>query len=129
MTTQGPYTIAMKACRWVARHPESWDGLLSLCESYHRMRPGPILRRGDVYNYAQQVGLSVTLCKEFRFDNNMWSALSRYAIMCRPHLAEVIHPRKCDLDTIDLASVWAVCVGGPLPFAVMDWRQREAVPA
>ena len=127
MSAQGPYAIAVKACRWVARHPEGWRGLLELCESFHRVRPSDRLRRGDLYNYAQQAGLSVTLCKEFRFDNNMWSALSRYAIMCRPHLSEVIHPRSSELDLIDMRDVWAVCVGEPSCFAVGDWRQAEAM--
>ena len=130
MSAQGPYAIAMKACRWVRRHPEGWKGLLDLCESFHGVRPyGPSarLRRGDLYNYAQQVGLSVTLCNEFRFDNNMWSALSRYAIMCSPHLSEVIHPRSCELDQIDMRAVWAVCVGEPSCFQVADWREAEVV--
>ena len=89
-------------------------------ETLYRKRTGEYFLYGEggpASRYAERV------------DNNMWSALSRYAIMCRPHLAEVIHPRKCDLDTIDLASVWSVCVGDPLPFAVTDWRQWEAVPA
>ena len=132
MSAQGPYAIARNACRWVRRNPESWLSLLALCESFGCVRPyGPTarLRRGDLYNYAQQVGLSVTLCKEFRFDNNMWSALSRYAIMCRPHLSEVIRPRSCELDGIDMAEVWAVCVGDPSCFAVKDWRQAEAMLA
>lgn len=132
MSAQGPYAIARKACQWVRRNPDAWKSLLSLCESFHHRRPyGPSarLRCGDLYNYAQQVGMSVTLCKEFRFDNNMWSALSRYAIMCRPHLSEVIHPRSCELDGIDMAEVWAVCVGAPLPFVLPDWRMAEEVLA
>ena len=130
MSAQGPYAIAAKACRWVRRNPDSWVSLLALGESYHETRPhGALvrLRRGDLYNYARQVGLSVTLSREFRFDNNMWSALSRYAIMCSPHLAEVIRPRSCELDEIPMAEVWDMCVGGPSPFAVSDWRQAEAV--
>lgn len=129
MSAQGPYAIARKACHWVRRNPEAWERLVGLCEWFHHVRPANRLRRGDLFNYAQQMGMSVTLCKEFRFDNNMWSALSRYVLMCRPHLSEVIHPRSCELDGIDMASVWAVCVGAPLPFAVMDWREAEVVLA
>lgn len=124
---QGPYNIAMKACRWVRRNPEAWERLLGLCEWFDHVRPSSRLRRGDLYNYAQQLGMSVTLCKEFRFDNNLWSALSRYVLMCRPNLSGIIHPRSSALDSIDMAEVWSVCVGGPLPFAVMDWRQAEEV--
>ena len=127
MSAQGPYAIAIKACRWVARNPEGWRNLLSLCESFHRVRPAERLRRGDLYNYAQQMGMSVTLCNEFRFDNNLWSALSRYAIMCSPHLSEVIHPRSSELDQIDMRAVWAVSVGEPSCFQISDWREAEVV--
>lgn len=134
MSAQGPYAIALKACRWVTRRPEAWERLLALCEWYDRTRPAGTrrLRRGDLYNYAQQMGMSVTLSRQYRFDNNMWSALSRYAIMCRPHLAGVIRPRSCELDAIDMADmaeVWAVCVGDLSCFQVLDWRQAEAVRA
>lgn len=132
MSAQGPYAIAEKACRWVAKHPDSWEHLLELCEWFNNVRPaGPIdrLRRGDIYNYAQQMGLSVTLCKEFKFDNNLWSALSRYAIMQRPHLRGVIKPRASELDAIDMRGVWAVVVGPPTCFAVDDWRLAEAMLA
>ncbi|MBR3384952.1 MAG: hypothetical protein IKG69_07100 [Atopobiaceae bacterium] len=98
---QGPYNIAMKACRWVRRNPEAWERLLGLCEWFDHVRPSSRLRRGDLYNYAQQLGMSVTLCKEFRFDNNLWSALSRYVLMCRPNLSGIIHPRSSALDSID----------------------------
>lgn len=127
-----PHVLALNACRWIRANEGRWWRLIGLCEWFVSMSPGRRLRRGDLWVYAQQRGMSVTLCEEFRFDNSLWSVLSRYAIMCRPHLSEAIRPRESGIDSVRLRSVWALAVGDPSCFAVDDWRQagcRQASPS
>ena len=123
MADRDPYILAMNACKWIRESPERWGRLLDLCEWFRDMHPGRRLRRGDLWVYAQQRGMSVTLCEEFRFDNSLWSVLSRYAIMCRPHLAEAIRPRESAIDGLHLRAIWALRVGDPSCLVIDDWRQ------
>ena len=122
MTERDPQVLAAKACRWIRADPERWGRLVELCEWFRDMHPGRRLRRGDLWVYAQQRGMSVTLCEEFRFDNSLWSVLSRYAIMCRPHLADAIKPRESGIDSVHLRAVWALVVGDPSCLVLDDWR-------
>ena len=127
-----PHVLAMNACRWIKADPERWGRLVDLCEWFHATHPGRRLRRGDLWVYAQQRGMSVTLCEEFRFDNSLWSVLSRYAIMCRPHLAEAIRPRESGIDTVRLRDVWELLVGDPSCLVLDDWRKaacKQASPS
>jgi len=117
-----PHVLAANACRWVKADPDRWGRLLDLCEWFLDAHPGRRLRRGDLWVYAQQRGMSVTLCEEFRFDNSLWSVLSRYAIMCRPRLAEAIRPRESGVDTVRLRAVWSLVVGDPSCLVIDDWR-------
>lgn len=118
-----PHVLAMTACRWIKADPERWGRLLGLCEWFVATHPGRRLRRGDLWVYAQQRGMSVTLCEEFRFDNSLWSVLSRYAIMSRPHLAAAIRPRESGIDSVHLRAMWALVVGDPSCLVLDDWRQ------
>ena len=127
-----PHVLAMNACRWIKADPERWGRLVDLCEWFRSTHPGRRLRRGDLWVYAQQRGMSVTLCEEFRFDNSLWSVLSRYAIMCRPHLAEAIRPRESGIDTVRLRDVWELLVGDPSCLVLDDWRKaacKQASPS
>ncbi len=127
-----PHVLAMNACRWIKADPERWGRLVDLCEWFRSTNPGRRLRRGDLWVYAQQRGMSVTLCEEFRFDNSLWSVLSRYAIMCRPHLAEAIRPRESGIDTVRLRDVWELLVGDPSCLVLDDWRKaacKQASPS
>ncbi len=123
--------LAKAGCRWIKADPERWGRLLDLCEWFTQAHPGRRIRRGDLWVYAQQRGMSVTLCEEYRFDNSLWSVLSRYAIMCRPHLAEAIRPRESGIDSISLGSLWALLIGDPSCLVIDDWRQaacRQPTP-
>lgn len=121
-----PAELAAYACRWIAADPDRWGRLLDLCEWAQATHPGRRIRRGDIWVYAQQRGMSVTLREEFRFDNSLWSVLSRYAIMCRPGLAGAIRPRLSGIDTVDLRAAWALAVGDPSCLAIDDWRKAAA---
>lgn len=125
MIVRDPKVLVINGCRWVSADPERWERLLDLCEWFRYHHPGRRIRRGDLWVYAQQRGMSVTLCNEFRFDNSLWSVLSRYAIMLRPHLAEIIRPRESGIDTTDMRGIWAIYVGDPSCFEVGDWRQAS----
>ena len=98
--------IAVEAAQWAASDPSRWYALVGLCRWYRESRRGGRLRRGDLWVYAQEAGLSVTTCDEFRFDNNLWSALSRYVLMCFPECGDVIKPKRCALDDVELWRVW-----------------------
>lgn len=67
------------------------------------------VRRGDIFVVAQQQGMSITMAREFRFDNNMWATLSRMAIMYDPSIAHVVNPKtneKLEINSIDLKGIW-----------------------
>lgn len=126
-----PATLVAMGCRWIAADPERWGRLLDLMEWASAQRPHARLMRGDIYNYAMQRGMDVTLCNEFRRDNSLWSTLSRYAIMCRPMLAEVIRPRDSGIDGVDLVAAWEAIVGDPSCLVLDNWREacRQASPS
>lgn len=118
------------ACAWAAQDygkPSSrWMRLVRLCE--RKTRQGePCIRRGDLYRMAQEEGLEISLCREFRFDNNIWSALSRYLLMFRPRLAASIHPKRSEIDDVDLVRVWHEQVNPQTFFFAETWQ--EAVEA
>ena len=76
---------------------------------------------------ASQQGMDVSLCREFRMDNNLWSVLSRYLIMFRPALGEVIFPRSTpELDEgIDFEALWHRDVAASTFFRAPDWRAAK----
>lgn len=120
------------ACAWAAegygKVTSKWMHLVRLCERA-RSRGEICIRRGDLYRMAQEEGLPITVCREFRFDNNLWAGLSRYLLMYRPKLASCIHPKTCDLDRagIDFARVWHDNVNAQTFFPAETWQ--EAVEA
>ena len=129
-TATTPMQRVELACAWAAKDygkPSSrWMRLVRLCE--RKARKGePCIRRGDLYRMAQEEGLDITICREFRFDNNIWSALSRYLLMFRPRLAGAIHPKKSEIDDIDLVKVWHDQVNPQTFFYAETWQ--EAVEA
>lgn len=125
-----PMLFAQMACAWAKEGYGKQDSrffrLVNLCERAVA-RGEKCVRRGDIYRMAQEDGLSITVCREFRFDNNIWSALSRYLLMFRPKLAAVIHPKKAEIDTVDLEKVWHETVNARTFFPAHNWR--EAVEA
>lgn len=115
---------------WVSRNRQTWHRLRRMLERearnpdrivYMEDRHGnPVfdeggervidhrvpVRRGDVFNLAQQQGMRISEAREFRFDNNMWSVLSRAAIMACPVIGLVVNPKTCDVDTVSIKAVW-----------------------
>ena len=118
------------ACAWAAKgygkYTSRWMRLVNLRERAYS-RGEPCVRRGDLYRMAQEDGLEITVCREFRFDNNLWSPLSRYLLMFRPKLARVIFPKTCDLDRagIDFARVWHEQVNAQTLFLASTWQEAK----
>ena len=127
-----PRLMAEEACCWIKEGYGSPNGrffrLIGMLEAA-AARGERCVRRGDVYRMAQEQGMSVTLCQEFRFDNNIWSALSRYLLMFRPKLAAVIHPKKASIDTVDLEEVWRDNVSPHTFFYFHTWQEAVAAYA
>lgn len=112
------------ALAWIAGdYPRKWLRLVNLCEETARSG-WPRIRRGDLYVLASQQGLDITLCREFRMDNNLWSVLSRYLLMFRPSLAGVIFPRRTpELDEgIDFEALWHRDVAANTFFRAPTWE-------
>lgn len=112
------------ALAWIAGdYPRKWLRLVNLCEEAARSG-WPRIRRGDLYVLASQQGLDITLCREFRMDNNLWSVLSRYLLMFRPSLADAIFPRyTADLDEgIDFEALWHRDVAANTFFRAPTWE-------
>ena len=112
------------ALAWIAGdYPRKWLRLVNLCE--RAMADGwPRIRRGDLFVLASQQGLDITLCREFRMDNNLWSVLSRYLLMFRPSLAAVIFPRYTpELDEgPDFEALWHRDVARTTFFRAPTWE-------
>ncbi len=104
-----PLMRVEEACAWIAEdYPHKWLRLVNLCEQA-KDDGWPRIRRGDLFVLATQQGMPITLCREFRFDNNLWSILSRYLLMFRPELATVIFPKATkalDDGSIDFEDIW-----------------------
>ena len=113
-----------EACAWIAEdYPKKWLRLVDLCE-WAKAQGWPRIRRGDLYVLATQKGMPITLCREFRFDNNLWSVLSRYLLMFRPELATVIFPKTAEIDRggIDFEEVWHDHVARNTFFPARCWQ-------
>ena len=126
MTPQGRIEMA---CAWIADdYPHKWLRLVNLCE--RAMKDGwPRIRRGDLYVLACQQGMSISVAKEYRMDNNLWSVLSRYLIMFRPELSRVIFPKEADIDRCGVAldDAWHDMVAGNTWFPVIHWQNAPAL--
>ncbi len=122
--TMAPERRVEHALAWIAGdYPRKWLRLVGLCE--RAAESGlPRIRRGDLYALASQQGLDITLCREFRMDNNLWSVLSRYLLMFRPSLADVIFPRRTpELDEgIDFEALWHRDVAANTFFRAPTWE-------
>lgn len=119
-----PLMRVEEACAWIAGdYPRKWLRLVNLCEQA-KADGWPRIRRGDLFVLATQQGLPITLCMEFRFDNNLWSVLSRYLLMFRPELATVIFPNTAEVDRhgIDFENVWHGHVARNTFFPVKCWQ-------
>lgn len=113
-----------EGCAWIAKdYPKKWLRLVDLCE-WAKSQGWPRIRRGDLYVLAAQKGLDITLCREFRFDNNLWSVLSRYLLMFRPELASVIFPKTADIDkdAINYEDIWHDTVARNTFFPARTWQ-------
>lgn len=116
-----PQMRVEEACAWIADdYPRKWLELVKLCERAQRSGL-PRIRRGDLFVLATQQNLPISVCNEFRFDNNLWSVLSRYLIMFRPSLSAVIFPRTTELDKVDFEEVWHDNVARNTVFNVGRW--------
>lgn len=130
--SQDPAVYVTEALSWIDAGWASWWALVNMCEKeandparivYKTDANGgavlsedgePIvdhivrIRRGDLYMLAQMHGMRISLCNEFRFDNNVWPALSRFMLMVRPKTSAVIHPayNPDGIDSLDLAKMW-----------------------
>lgn len=112
------------ALAWIADdYPRKWLRLVDLCEQA-KADGWPRIRRGDLYVLATQQGMPITLCREFRFDNNLWSILSRYLLMFRPELAAAIFPKatKALDEGIDFEGVWHDTVARNTFFPCRCWQ-------
>lgn len=124
-----PKMLVEMACAWAAKdYPlatGNWMRLVRLCEK--AMADGwPRIRRGDLFVIAAQQGMEMSLAREFCFDNNIWSGLSRYLLMFRPKLAAVIFPRRCKtsrIDEVDFEAVWHENVNPATFFYFPTWEQ------
>lgn len=119
-----PVDRVESACRWLRdfEHHCAFMRLMDVVDA----QPGHV-RRGDVWVLAQQAGMSVSDCEMFRFDNNLWSVLSRYMLMMRPRLATKVHPRRCDVDTVDLELVYRRSVSTHTTFPCHTWDEAVMV--
>ena len=122
-TSTTPKERILSACAWASEnYPYKWMKLVSLCEK-EAYRGSKCLRRGDLFMVAQLQGLSMSVAEEYKFDNNIWAPISRYLLMFRPRLAQVIHPILCDLDTYDFEKIWHENVHANTFFPVSTWQQ------
>lgn len=113
-----------EACAWIADdYPRKWLRLVNLCEQA-KADGWPRIRRGDLYVLATQQGMPITLCREFRFDNNLWSILSRYLLMFRPELATAIFPKVTEAldEGIDFEDMWHEHVARNTFFPCRCWQ-------
>lgn len=120
------------ALAWIADdYPKKWLRLVNLCEAAAN-RGEKCVRRGDVYRLSQEARMSITQCNEFRFDNNLWSPISRYLLMFRPSLAKVIHPRDnspIDKAGINFAEKWRELVNPETFFLFETWQEARNAKA
>ena len=125
-----PKLIVESACAWIKdgypRQNGHWMRLLGLCERAYNSGV-PLIRRGDLYYLATDQGLHISVCREFKFDNNLWSPLSRYLLMFRPHLAKIIHPKTADIDSIDLEDMWHKYVNSQTVFYARNWKEAVEI--
>lgn len=112
---------------WIAEeYPKKWMRLVGLCE-WAKAQGWPRIRRGDLFVLASMKGLPITTCNEFRFDNNLWSILSRYLLMFRAELATVIFPKKAAIDdpSIDFERIWHENVARNTFFEARTWQDAQ----
>lgn len=125
-TATTPRERILRACAWIADgYPHRWMQLVRICEQEVE-RGSKCLRRGDLFLIAQHQGMSMSVAKEYRFDNNIWAPVSRYLLMFRPVLAQAIHPNACDLDTYDLKRFWHENVRPGTYFLADTWQDAVA---
>ena len=131
--TRTPLMRVEEACAWIADdYPAKWLRLVNLCEG--AIAAGwPRISRDHLYSIAFMQGFPITTCREFQFDHNLWSVLSRYLLMFRPELAGAIFPNNAEIDRagIDFEAVWHEHVAGSTFFPAKCWqdaakRYREA---
>lgn len=122
MSDERAARMVAKACTWVARHPDRWEALRSLCDAL--LEEGDVIQRGNVYEQARRHGMDVRLASQFRRDHNLWSVLARYLVMERPELLAAIRFRETPVDGVDLAGYWNDIVG-PHEFAARSLAEAR----
>lgn len=128
VTKLTPRQIVEQAAMWASKDYPAPDcrfrRLVDLCEEA-KLSGVRRLRRGDVFYLARAYGFDMSICDEFKFDNNIWSALSRYLLMYRPSLAAIIKPRKADIDHVDFRAVWSDVVGIDTRWLADSWQEAQ----
>lgn len=122
-----PKKYIYDALTWIAKdYPDRWLRFINLCED-EQAAGNPRIQRDQVYLLARQHGLPITECDEYRNDHNLFAALSRYALMFRPKLAGVLHPKEQPWDNcgINFVEEWKCLVNPFTPFAWEDWREAK----
>lgn len=103
--TEGRET-AERALSWVARNPGIFRELMEIARAEYAAGTDR-LRRGDVAKVARDRGLVASDDKRFRFDHNLWSALSRAMVLEDPRLAVIVRQRRSALDLVGFDAMWA----------------------
>lgn len=94
------------ALAWIADdYPRKWLRLVGICETAAR-QPG---------------------CRRIGRSHNLWAVLSRYLLMFRPSLAEVIFPKRSKVDDagLDFEALWHRDVAANTFFRAPDWRAAK----
>lgn len=123
-----PLRQAEHALAWIADdYPKKWLRLVGICETAARQPGCRRIGRSHVYTLAMLQGMDITLCEEFNMDHNLWAVLSRYLLMFRPSLAEVIFPKRSKVDDagLDFEALWHRDVAANTFFRAPDWRAAK----
>lgn len=121
--------LAYNTCVWVKNNQPSFKAIMRImhfCQDNDM-----VLRRDDLYAYALQNHIDISICEQFRQDHDLWSGITRYAVMLRPSLCGAVRFRKSKLDEIDLVATWHDVVNaGTFFFAssVQDAIAKSAYP-
>lgn len=121
-----PKLLVEAACAWIgegyARPTGHWMRLVNLIDRAYN-DGAQLIRRGDLFYLAQDQGFKISVCREFKFDNNLWSSLSRYLLMFRPKFARIIHPKTCDIDSVNFEQMWRRYVCSQTYFPARTWQE------
>lgn len=93
-----------QACDYVKNNPKGFNTFLHILDKLGYATAN--VNRDKVFMEAERLGVKVTDSQTFTRDHNLFSVLTRYAIMLDPYLIDCIHPRKSAIDESDLVYAW-----------------------